>query len=322
MSAPIQVKCSKCAAALRFVPTGEVSTLKCPKCQQQLRFKTPRAVKPGQAGPRSTAPRQNHAPQTRASQTLAATRQPSFPASPTVSPDLDWDDIAAPPPPGPIPGFQGGPAQRGGAPVHYPGSPVPPAKQRKSPGGGRLKPILIGCGALAGLSIVGVVGLVAAIFVLGSMPESRSTISLAGYSADAPGKVAGQTSKDGVESVGVLHRRTNSEFAISTKPVALPGQSFAMDELIRVMKQQGIIIGSTTPVSRAGLSGYRMTMRQLNGLRSEAELFQLNGQQILLVSYVPGNAKLAAGMGKLKLDEEKTKELDDPDAFFTSLRKN
>ncbi|TWT56133.1 hypothetical protein CA85_44750 [Allorhodopirellula solitaria] len=184
-----------------------------------------------------------------------------------------------------------------------------------------MKPILIGCGALAGLGVLSGVAIVAVIFYLGATAESKTTITLAGYSVDAPGKIADRSSKASVKSVGVLHRRTNSEFAISTKPVAIQGQDFELDQLIAMMKRQGAIVGQTRPVSRAGLDGLHLSLRQLNGLESEAELYKISDQEIMLLTYVSGNVKHDAGLGKLDRDPEKTKELDEPDAFFASLRK-
>ncbi len=61
-------------------------------------------------------------------------------------------------------------------------------------------------------------------------------------------------------------------------------------------------------------------MHQLNGLKSEAERFKINDQDISLVNYVSGDVKHDAGLGKLDRDAEKIKEFDDPDAFFSSLR--
>lgn len=311
---------------LRFAPTGEVSTLKCPKCQQQLRIKTPSGARPSPVAPGrptrpNAAPVQARRPAAAAPATARAASHPSFSASaPASSPDLDWDDVASPPPRGPVPSFQSSPVNRSASGAHYSPPGGPGAKKRKS-GSSALKPILIGCGVLAGLGVLGAVGLVAVLFYFGSTAESKSTITLAGYSADAPGKVVPQAKESGVDSVGIHHRRTNSEFAISTKQVAVPGQNFELEMLIQIMKQQGTIVGPETPVSRAGLSGYHLTMRQPGGLEAQVEAYKISAQDLLLLTYVSGKVKHDAGKGKLDRDPETIQKLDDPDAFFSSLRK-
>lgn len=194
--------------------------------------------------------------------------------------------------------------------------------KRKSAARGVLKPILIGCGALAGLSVLGATALVVVGLVIGSGPASKSTASLAGFSAEAPERLRDQVNSGPGVVVGILHRRTNSEFAISTKQVAQPGQAFDLETMIQVMKQQGGVVGATKPVSRAGLEGVRMTLRTPAGLVSLTEIFKLDELSILMVSYVSGNAKHEIGMGKVSLDPTKTNELDDPDSFFSSLRKS
>lgn len=171
------------------------------------------------------------------------------------------------------------------------------------------------------MTVLGVTALIVIGLVLWSGPASKSTATLAGYSADAPGKLAEQAKGGPASGVGIFHRRTNSEFAMATKQVAQPGQTFELATLIQVMKQQGGVVGATEPVSRAGLEGARLTLRNPAGLVSQAEIFKLDEQTILLLNYVSGNAKYEVGMGKTKLDPGKTMELDNPDAFFGSLRK-
>ncbi len=318
MSAPIKVKCPHCSTLLRFAPTGAVSMLKCPKCQKQLRIKTPSGASP------NPAPGQVRRPAAAGStvgRTAAQTSRPAPARSPARSPDLDWDDLASPPPRGPVPDFQSSPSSRTGPPGGFYVPPGDAPRNRRS-GGGVMKPILIGCGLLGGLGVLGVVGLVAVLVYFGSTAESKSTISLAGYSVDAPGKVVPESKQGGAVSHGIHHRRTNSEFAISTKQVAAPGQNFELEKLIQMMRQLGSNVRSQTPISRAGLSGYQMKMRGVTGLETEVEVYKINAQDVLLLTYVSGKVKHDAGMGKLDRDPETIQKLDDPDAFFSSLRKN
>jgi len=166
------------------------------------------------------------------------------------------------------------------------------------------------------------VALIAIGLFLRSSPESKVTMTLAGYSVDAPGKLASDVNSSQVANKGVLHRKTNSEFAISTKQVAMQGQTFELDDLIKIMRQQGTVLGGANPISRAGMNGYHITIQQPNGLSSESEMYKLNEQKILLLAYVSGNKKFDSGLSKSALDAAKTKSLDDPEGFFNSLREN
>lgn len=308
MSAPIQVKCSKCSALLRFSPTGKISTLQCPKCQQLLSIKTPSGTNVGVRATPHSAP-------------LPPRTKPAAAIPVAPSPDLDWNDISSPAPRGQSPYFQSsGPTSPSGPARHdwHAASAV----KRKSAARGLVKSILVGCGAIAGVTFAGFAALIVIGLVFGSRPAFKSTATLAGYSADAPGKLIAQKSDGPATGVAIFHRQTSSEFGIATKQVAQPGQVFELETLIQVMKQQGGVVGTTKPVSRAGLQGVRLTLRNPAGLISLAEIYKLDDLTILMLNYVSGNAKHDIGLGKNKLDPAKTNEFDDPDAFFNSLRKS
>lgn len=304
MPSPIQVKCAKCAAVLRFTPTAELSTVRCPKCQQQMRIRTPASLPPSAPTPPTAM---------------------QLPTGQGAIDNIDWNRIPAV------------------APQPYVPRPPQPRRARSGPSGkvtayGQFSPHRATSGGssggnwqapkavwvlagFAGIGVLLVAGLIALGVVLQTFPESKTTISLGGYAVDAPGKPAG-TKQVGAESgQGVLHRRTNSEFALSTRTMVPAGQTFELAPTIELMQQQGMVLGQPTPVSRAGLEGYRITMRQPNNLVAEAEMFKLDSRSVLMLVYVSGSAKQEAGISKVKRNPDRIKALDAPDEFFASLRK-
>lgn len=314
MSALIQVKCTNCAVPLRFTPTAEITTLRCPKCQHQMRVKTPAGV-PTLAADRSAG--------TALSTPAAAAQPPSLPtpSGPSIA-DVDWRVIPATipqayvhrPRPSSAANF---PAASPRNQVGYPNYSGQPG-QRSGLGGANVALI---CGLLFGGGVLLFAGLIALAVFIGSRPQPKVTIALAGYAVDAPGVLVGIKTVDNATSNGIHHRRTNSEFALSTQPVAPPGGSFELNSLIAEMQKRNTITDVPTPVTRAGLNGVRATLRQPNGLTATAELYKMDEQTLLLLTYTSGISKADVDLGKAIQTPQATRTLDDPEAFFSSFRK-
>ncbi len=183
-------------------------------------------------------------------------------------------------------------------------------------------------GSIVGVGVLLFVGLIVLGAVLTSLPESKSTITAGGFAVDGRGKFDEQRSHfsdvaDGISEVGqrLLHRRTNSEYRIAIAKPVVP-HSIDMGQVYRVLQASGAGLGDVQAVTRAGLQGHRMKLTRRGGGITECEVFPITGNQLLLVEYFTGQAKQAAGVGQTKLTPEQTQRLDDPDAFFASLRRH
>lgn len=181
--------------------------------------------------------------------------------------------------------------------------------------------VLLGVGAVFGGGILLVVLLIAVGALVGSRPQPKSTMTLSGWAVDAPGQPAGDKVDAQAQAKGILHRTTNSEFSIATKRVARPGQSFTPQQIVDGMKRVSRITDER-PVRRGNLEGVRFSMpAPANGALGTLELFKIDDFHILLLTYISGVEKERVHRSKARFDEAKTAELDDPEAFFASLRR-
>lgn len=323
-----RIKCTQCSKLLQFVPRSAESQLTCPQCGRRMRVKTPQAAAT-QSGPARQARPSRQTP------SVPAARSPQRPRSATPAPssEIDWGALpsapsastsftpryAAPPTAGRFAG--GSPAAA--APTGSFAAPKPPARKRSGGMGTTAKVLLtigavfVGGGVLLTLAVVALVMLAGA----AAGPQSKSTMTLAGWSVDAPGRPAGNQQQAGTGVQAISHRTTGSEFSIATKQVAFGNQSFTVDQVFQSMKASNRITDER-PVTRGGLEGFRFNMPAPgNGAQSTVELFKLDGSSVILLVYIPGTEKERVGIGKARFDEAKTRELDDPEAFFASLRK-
>lgn len=203
---------------------------------------------------------------------------------------------------------------------------TPTSAQRPATGGNQLlKKVLLGVAGLIG-GLVGILVLLIAVgLVVSAMmgrAQSKTTITMMGWSVDAPGRVVPGPGGERPDNRNIFHRSTNSEFSLSSKRVAGPGQSFTIEQIVAGM-QLKTSLRDVQAVERSGLSGYRFSMLiPESGMRSQMEIFKIDESHVLLLAYVSGQERERANFGKARHNEEKTRELDDPEAFFASLHRN
>ncbi len=199
-----------------------------------------------------------------------------------------------------------------------------PAPARPSGKGGRvIKKVVLGVAGLIG----GVFGLLVMVAVLGVVvggmgrAQSKSTMSLMGWSVDAPGRPVPGPHGHEPNNKNIVHRTTNSEFSMTTKRVAEQGQAFTIEQIVDGMNLK-TSISDVRSVQRAGLAGYQFSLLiPEHGIYSTAEMFKIDEWHVLILVYLPGHERKRAKLGNTRHDAEKIRELDDPDAFFASLRR-
>ena len=329
----VKVRCTQCSKLLQFVPRSAESQLKCPKCGHAMRVKTPAAGASGQ--PTSARRPAGSGPAgSRPAATRPAASRPSTPAQPMASTpapdDFDWANLPSSPPVGRTspPRYQTAPP----APRFAPPGPAAPGSFAGPPHAGRpqqsggvnlvVKALLIAMGIFVGGGVLLVLAVVGVGMIASTQAQSKTTISLAGYSVQAPGRAVSDKRTAYSHEKGILHQTTNSEFSIATKKVAFGGQSFTIDQLFDSMKATNSV-SDIRRVNRSGLDGYHFTMRHpLHNAVGTAEFFKLDSSQVLIVAYFPGTEKERINRGSARFDEAKTREIDDPEAFFASLSRD
>ncbi len=257
---------------------------------------------------------------------------PNRPASSSPEPSnagsSPWDELPSPPSTYPTgygePNYGSsnyGVPSYGGATYSYGGGGGTTYRKRKKGPNNGLKYTLIGCGSLLGVGILGLVGFLVLGLVVGAVGSRKTTLTLAGYSVDAPGIRAPGKVENGMRSIFALNMATNSEFKLVMRS-GEPG--FDLFGFVRELQSEGLYTGDVIPITRAGLNGYQLTdIVNVSGkeFRSRWEIYKTNDTDILLLGYITGMHMQALGFGWTRRSEADTKRLDDPDAFFASLRK-
>ncbi len=342
-AAESQLTCPKCGQRMRVkTPLAAGATAASPVPARPAARQPAAAAKP--AGAKPVAARSAAASVKRTAAPAATARRPVRAAAPAAGP-ADWTDFPTagtgtptlPRSLAPLPG--GPPAKKAGwfskfgkrpkAAASFPAANAPravyaapaPARQPASGGSRILKKLLLGVAGLIG-GVVGLAVLLVAIgLVLAGRPQSKTTMTVLGWSVDAPGRLAPGPNGDQPNSKNIYHRTTNSEFSLAGKRVAEPGQSFTIELIVQGMKMN-TSLRDVQPVERSGTSGYRFAMLvPEHGLWCTAEIFKIDDSHVLVATYLPGQERQRSNRGKARHDEEKTREFDDPEAFFASLRR-
>ena len=170
------------------------------------------------------------------------------------------------------------------------------------------------------LVVVGSIGL--AILGKNRGADSKKTLTIAGWSVEAPGRKTSRKNTGAEQAVAIGHSRTGSEFAIAHKRVAQRGQEFTVDSIVDAMSRNPMLrISQPRSVSRAGLEGLRFTLKTTGRPAGECEMYKINRTSVILITYISALSKENANMGKMKCEPEQLEKFDDPEAFFASLRR-
>lgn len=320
---PVQVKCVNCSTVLRFVPTAAETLLTCPKCKGQMKVKTPQAQQPiaQQANPQQPAPFAG-SPQPAFDQLPPAAAQPgggfpSFPAAPAGQ----HDPFASVPsgPGGGASQFPAQPAYRMPPPGPGAGMPGGPKKKRSKSGSKAGKTLLkvgaiIGGGGVALILVLVGIGL-----AVSSMPESTVTVTQDGYTVQAKGKKMPTQTRGMITGQTIYSRRTNSEYMIASQSLFVAGRTVSAEQVKQGLMMRGS--STVTDIQRAGLSGWKFRMTDPRGIEGQCELFTAANNKALMVIYIPGTEREAAGMGKALVPDDQVEKIDNPEAFFASLKK-
>jgi hypothetical protein len=203
----------------------------------------------------------------------------------------------------------------------YQSAPKPKKIKRANTSGGSKIGLILGIiGGLAGMAFLICGGIVAAVMFGVS---GKVTLSSSGYSVDAPGtKVSAAKLPQNLNGEASGSRLTKSEFIIS-KISGDGGFKLTADIFVLGLERLGTIEhGDATPISRAGLNGFRYVARRgysSIGLHT-AEVYPLSGGGVLWVVYANGADTLAHQGKKSLMTADRAREWDKPDDFFASLR--
>jgi len=200
-------------------------------------------------------------------------------------------------------------------------SPPPsPAKRRKGKNqgsGSGVKMILSILGAVAGVFLLLCCGGGGALFYYAT---SAKTISMGGYSVDAPGMHFEPKMRDAtVSGKAISNPRTRSEFMIATTGSS-NSQNATVENYVAYLKSASMTFDrDVSPIERAGLRGFRVKMRPTPGIPSSLmEIFDLKGQ-ILMMVYVNGAEGSKLKGLRTTLSESQAEAIDNPEQFFQSL---
>jgi len=200
-------------------------------------------------------------------------------------------------------------------------SPPPsPAKRRKGKNqgsGSGVKVILSILGAVAGVFLLLCCGGGGALFYYAT---SAKTISMGGYSVDAPGMHFEPKMRDAtVSGKAISNPRTRSEFMIATTGSS-NSQNATVENYVAYLKSASMTFDrDVSPIERAGLRGFRVKMRPTPGIPSSLmEIFDLKGQ-ILMMVYVNGAEGSKLKGLRTTLSESQAEAIDNPEQFFQSL---
>lgn len=148
----------------------------------------------------------------------------------------------------------------------------------------------------------------------------NAEMTLAGYKTSAPGRLVGvQSGGRGQSEVGILNRRTGSQFQMIFVPDAGHGGR-ATPEVFMLGLALKSTVTERSNVTRSGMAGVHFrTAHMQGGSNMEGEVFGVSGG-LLLVTYqsahdLEGQKGTAA---KYSVDVERS--LDRVDEFFASLQ--
>jgi hypothetical protein len=207
--------------------------------------------------------------------------------------------LAAPPPPPPT----------------RPKAPWDAPPRRKSSSGNLAVWIIVGW--FSAMLFVGICGTIAYV-VYNTAGMGRAEMSIAGFTASAPGRVASRNSTMSANEVGILNPRTGSQFQLIFVP-SPGGRAMTADMFITGLKR--LAPGTTSsPVTRLGMSGYHFdSPGGFNSADGEGEVFGIPGG-VLVIVYQPGSSLARVRSDrKAKYSGERERSIDGVDQFFESL---
>lgn len=193
-------------------------------------------------------------------------------------------------------------------------------RDRRRTSGGSSKGLLIGLAVAGGsIAVLGLL-LIIGVAVAFGVATRTQTISRAGYSVDAPGRIVAQSPGHAGVGTSVVNPVTDSEFAILSLSNRQRGVIITPELYLTGVARKGQLRGQQ-PVERAGLSGIRYeTGETASGPAHVGEVYS-TGNQLLVLLYFTG-ADRAQFRGKSpRMDAQSAQRLDDPEAFFASFRK-
>ena len=305
--------CPKCKQLFEGTPDKAGKKGKCTGCSEVFvieRYYPPKPVivvtpKPVQVNPRVAKP---VAAKPAKPASAVSSEQPAY-----NSPMMDLSSLLPPAEP------------NYSAPTYLPSQVQAPARKRKK------RSSKTGNGSKVGL-ILGIAGGIGALLLLvccGGFGvliwsiNSRRTISIANYSVDAPGVVPNKTVlPSNVLGKNIVNPTTKSEFVIATLKVNA-GEKISADLFMQGLISTGVRFQQeTTPISRAGLNGYRYQTNAIGATPGfTSEVYDL-GDSILMLMYSNGTDVQESRETKPRMTAAKALEWDKPDLFFESLRRD
>lgn len=289
----MRFRCPGCQNLFEMDALPESGRTQCPTCGQPVKVGAPQPV----AGPQRPSPRRPVAP------------DPDFNAIPNTSfqPQTLPAYLTQPPPPRP---------QRARDPLRdLPDYRPHNHRARKKSGPLILISILLlGVGGTLTLACAGVVGFV--MYRSGAL-GGATEMSIAGYSAKAPGRLAGKGSNLEDFEVAIINPWTGSQFQLIHLENE-PMQRVTIDIFLERLRSTS---GATTtePVTRIGLNGIRFEAKKALGVGdSEGEVYTISNG-VLVVLYTRGSSLASLKGLRVKYTGDKERQFDDVDEFFQSL---
>lgn len=285
----MRFRCPNCQSLFELVSLPASGRTECPSCFKPVKVGTaPKAPSPSRpVASRPVAPDPDFAsiPQlTFQPQTLPAyLSQP--PPQPQRRPQNPWDQ--------------------------------PPKKRSKNSSGNVL--LWIAVAWIAGVLTLGVLGTIGFVVYRSGVLVGTAEMSIAGFSAKAPGKIAERNANMSSNEVGILNPRTGSQFQL----IHVRSEGFRTvdpNAFIQGLKMRSGSMESK-PVTRLGLAGFHFTAENsFNSADAEGEVFPIS-DGVLIALYQPGSS-LAAMKGRdVKHTGQKERELDRVEDFFASLKR-
>lgn len=170
---------------------------------------------------------------------------------------------------------------------------------------------VVGMILLVGLGTIGFVVYRSGVLV------GTDEMSIAGFSAKAPGRLAARNASMSSNEVGILNPRTGSQFQL----IHMRSEGFRTvnpDAFIQGLKLRSRSV-DTKPTTRLGMQGVHFfAEKSLNSADSEGEVFPI-ADGVLIVLYQPGSSLADVKGREIKYEGQKEREIDRVEEFFASL---
>ncbi len=296
---PMRFRCPTCSCVFELDALPPEGLARCPSCMSTIKV----GRGPSAAGAAARAKTTRNLPADPDFRSIPSVRFP-----PTTAPAY----LSEPPPP---------PPPRYDALQQYGVDAQGKQRSRRSSGGNpAVKVIAWVVGGFAALFL----GLIAlggfGYYAMTQTNWLNAEMTLAGYKTSAPGRlVAVQSGTRGQSEVGVLNRRTGSQFQMIFVPDAGRGGQVTAEVFMLGLALKATVTERHN-VTRAGLAGVHFKTAHMQGASDmEGEVFSVSGG-VLLVVYQSAH-DLEGQRGKIaKFSVDKEREADRVDEFFASLQ--